>query len=148
MSYAINDFENQVGAEFQGKNYEEFIVNHYKHQVSNILEKANHFQDRILSMDWINKNKFMTSMNNKNILFWKMNFSTNGKLHEITCEKTRLISPISGYTIKIIGSINQYIGISNCLKDLNVYFWDLNNKVKPTHIFRGQNKDLIKGISL
>jgi hypothetical protein len=75
-----------------------------------------------------------------------MDISEDGQVKSISCEKQRLISPISGSMIKGLGTINNYIGISNCLKDLNVYFWNLKDKIKPSHIFKGLNKDLVKGI--
>ena len=38
------------------------------------------------------------------------------------------------------------IGSSCYSNDLNVYFWNSNNLQKPTHVFKGKNTDVVKGI--
>lgn len=136
LSYTLQSFYRQTEGELKESNYREFIGNHYEHQ------------DRILGVDWVDESRFITSVNSKNIHIWHVRFKENEEVEEIKFEREWVISPISGLTIKSLGTGANFIGVSNSQKDRNIYFWDINYRVRPTHIFKGFNKETIKGIEV
>jgi prenyltransferase beta subunit len=95
-------------------------------------------------MDWVNETSFITSANNKNIHIWRIYYTNDHdkKIKEMKFQGERIICPMAGQTINFLGTLNNLIGMSNSHE---VYFWDMNKRVRPTHIFRGENKELIKG---